>query len=120
MRYVIPAEEREIHLALTGRVVHVGLTNSGDIELYCLGDPDGPMNTYAFRVYETGETIPSNWFEYIDTVKVGNTAKHIFQFFGEDEPWIPASMSEGVVLSVDNLDPLPSLKLEVIDPSRTA
>lgn len=118
MRYLIPETDRDVQIYMNGHVLHVDGSGT-NIEVYYSDYPDGPPpQTYNFRIYDTGELIPP-YFEYLKTVLVGRTAKHVCQYFGEDEPWIPASMSDGVVLNAANLDERPLPKLDEIDPSPT-
>lgn len=118
MQHVIPLDQMEDNLHLTGNIVHMEAWSASSIKIYFTDIENATERIEHLRIFETGETIP-NHYEYLDTVVVGRTAAHVCRYTESEDPWIPATMSDGVVLNVDSSEELPSLKHVLIDPSHT-
>lgn len=138
MRYLIPADEQDIVLPLTGKVLFVNHTADGIIECYA-EEVEGATTIYtALRVMDTGRSVP-DYFSYLGSVVIGKNARHVYVSVPADEapswgstpdpmlaeeysawekekPWTPASTNDADAENARNSD-LPAWpKYDEIDP----
>jgi len=121
MRFLIPADESEIVLPMTGALRFVTSTADGVIECY-IEEIEGSTAVYTvIRVVENGKTMP-DYYSYLGSVVIGRTVRHLYAAVPDDEPalgaqpWTPASTNDADVENVENLDRQNSFKYSVTDP----
>lgn len=110
MRFLIPADETEITVSMTGSLLFVTHTADGVVELYSEelvaeenDDADITAHYRTFRVFNNGETIP-DYFGYAGSVTVGSKVRHVYEFLDGAAGWTPALTSDADAASVKNSD----------------
>lgn len=123
MRYLIPADEQDIVLPLTGQIRFITHTADGIIECYAEEVEGGTTIYTALRVVDNGKQIP-DYFAYLGSVVVGRNVRHVYvsvpdneapswsSTFGStvtgdwegEQEWTPASTNDADAESAKNSD----------------
>jgi hypothetical protein len=84
MRYLIPADEPEIVLPLTGEIRFVNHTADGVIECF-VEEVEGGTTIYTVvRVVDTGKTVP-DYYSYLGSAVVGRNVRHVYAAVPDDD-----------------------------------